>query len=263
MISTADLINLGFLDHPFLIYPDTRFYYPHISEQRKVIEVVYGFINNNTDPQKNLGVVTGPASSGKTILAQKIAATVHPFLSQGVTHGIYLNTNVITEPRHFLMTILEWLNLPSSRSNENRLNSLFDYLDSTPEGLLMVLDGPPVDQEYLSEMLRWSVEHNKKIKVLIFLNDLFDTSANLGELNAFLGLYHPFKAPTQREIANLLLSRCKMAGHVDPLGLLTESALTEIVKKAHPSLVQAMTLSAALLEEIAMKKQKEIFSFNL
>ena len=258
MISTTDLINEKFLEHPFLRYGDTRFFYPHINEQRKVLEVANSFIGESNDPQKSLGVLAGPIGSGKTMLAMKLAAGVHPGLDQGVSHGVYINTNTITEPRHFLMTLVDSLGLPSSRSNANRLDSIFDYLQQSGESLLMVLDGPPVDQTYLNEMLNWSVEHNKKIRALIFLQDLYETTTNLGDLNEFLGLYHPFRAPSIQEIANLLYSRSKMAGHPDPLKLMDEQSILDIAREARGSLTNALIQAAQYLENLIEEKKNRL-----
>ena len=258
MIKSIDLIKAGLLEHPFLRYGDTRFYYPHIAEQRKVLEVAYSFLQDDRDPQKNLGVITGPIGSGKTILAQKLAETVHPLLGMGVTHGLYINTNTITEPRHFLMTVIDALGLSLSRSNADRLLSIYDFLSNPEESLLLVLDGPPVDQDYLYGMLQWSVENNRSIKTLVFLQDLFDTKANLGDLNVFLGLYHPFQAPSVQEIANLLYSRCKMAGLQNPLNLLDEANILEIAANARGSFTIALSLASAYLEEVVYEKNNRL-----
>ncbi len=258
MISTKDLVNANFLEHPFLMYPDTRFFFPHFTEQRKVIEIAYGFMSSSNDPQKNLGVIAGPVGAGKTMLALKLASSVHANLDQGITHGIYMKTNTITEPRHFLMTVIDALGLPSARSNANRLESIFNHLADTPQGLLLVLDGPPVDQDYLFEMLTWSVENNKKIKTLIFLQDLYETTTNLGDLNEFLGLYHPFRAPSVQEIANMLYSRCKMAGHPDPLSLLDENEILNIASSSHNSLTNALIQANQYLEELLEEKKSKL-----
>jgi len=254
MIKTTDLIKAGFLEHPFLRYVDTRFFFPHIAEQRKVLEVAYSFLLDDRDPQKNLGVIAGPVGAGKTMLAQRLASMVHPQLAMGSTHGLYINTNNITEPRHFLMTVIDALGLPLSRSNSDRLNSIYAFLKRPDRSLLLVLDGPPVDQEYLYGMLQWSVENNKSIKALVFLQDLFDTTANLGDLNTFLGLYHPFRAPEVQEIANMLYSRCKMAGLTNPLNLLDEKKILEISAAAHASLSTALSLAADYLETVILNK---------
>lgn len=263
MISTTDLVNAKFLEHPFLRYTDPRFFFPHLAEQRKVLEVAYGFIIDNNDPQKNLGVLAGPIGSGKTMLAMKLAAGVHPNLDQGVTHGIYMNTNTVTEPRHFLMGVVDALGLPSSRSNANRLETIFDFLSDSPQGLLLVLDGPPVNQDYLHEMLSWSVENKKRIKALVFLQDLYETTTNFGGLNAFLGLYHPFRAPSIQEIANLLYSRCKLAGHPDPLSLLDEQAILNIAAEAHGSLTTALIQASQYLEQLIEEKKKRLTIMNI
>jgi Cdc6-like AAA superfamily ATPase len=258
MLSTTDLIKENFLEHPFLRYGDPRFFFPHISEQRNVLEVAWGFINDQNDPKKNLGVIAGPVGSGKSMLAMKIAAGIHPGLKQSVGYGIYMNTNTVTEPRHFLMAVIDALGLPSSRSNANRMESIFKHLNLSPKGLLLVLDGPPVDQEYLHEMLAWSVENMKKIKALVFLQDLNETATNLGGLNEFLGLYHPYRAPSTQEIANLLYSRCKMAGHPNPLTLLDEKQILEIAASAHGSLTNALMLANEYLERIIEEKKNRL-----
>lgn len=263
MITTIDLNNAGFLEHPFLRYSDTRLFFPHISEQRKAIEVANSFLLNNADPQKNLGVIAGPIGSGKTILAQQMAGVVHQQLTMGATHGIYINTNTITEPRHFLMTIIDSLGLPLSRSNADRLDTIFSYLADPAKTLLLVLDGPPVDQDYLYSMLKWSVENNKGIKTLVFLQDLYETTTNLGDLNAFLGLYHPFRAPSVQETANMLYSRCKMAGHSNPLDLLDEERILEIASNSRASLTNALIDATKYLEAVILEKKNKLLIMDV
>ncbi len=258
MITILDLLENGFLEHPFLRYNDTRFFFPHIHEQRRVLEVANSFIQDQKDPSKNLGVIAGAVGSGKSMLALKLAET--RFLSGSRTSvlGLYMNTNTVTEPRHFLMAVIETLGLPSSRSNANRIDSIFEHLSASEDQLLLVLDGPPVDQEYLTQLLKWSVENNKKIKTLVFLQDLNNTVSNIGSLSQFLGLYVPFRAPGAQEIANLLYSRCKMAGHPDPLKLLSEQAIIEIAEKARGSLSEALKMAAAYLDGLLEEKKTKL-----
>lgn len=258
MISTTDLLEARFLEHPFLHYTDTRFFFPHLSEQRKVLEVAHSFISEQKDPSKNLGVIAGAVGSGKSMLAMKLAETRYLTGNRSSVLGLYMNTNTVTEPRHFLMTVIETLDLPSSRSNANRIESIFERLSASDDQLLLVLDGPPVDQEYLTQLLDWSVENNKKIKTLIFLQDLNNTVSNIGSLNQFLGLYVPFRSPGTQEIANLLYSRCKMAGHPDPLKLLSEQTIFEIAEKSRGSLSEALSMAATYLEDLLEENKSKL-----
>jgi len=258
MISTSDLLDNQLLENPFQRYADTRFFYPNLSEQRKVLEVAYGFITDQKDPSKNLGVIAGSAGSGKSMLAQKLSQVNFDTADGGHTLGLYLNTNTITEPRHFLMAVIETLGLPSSRSNTDRVESIFSRLEESPDRLLMVLDGPPVDQEYLTQLSEWSVEHNKKIKTLVFLQDINNTTANIGTLNQFLGLYVPFRSPSTTEIAALLYWRCLMAGHSEPFRLLSEKTFMEVADNAHGSLLEALRLAHEALEsQISLKNSEQ------
>lgn len=79
MITSKDLLDVKLLEHPFIRYADTRFFYPGLSEQRKVLEVAYDFIADQKDPSKNLGVIAGPSGGGKSILAMKLAQTQFRF----------------------------------------------------------------------------------------------------------------------------------------------------------------------------------------
>jgi len=257
MLSTLDLLSVGLLEHPFLHYPDTRFFYPSINEQRRVLEVASSFILDQKDPSKNLGVITGAVGSGKSMLAMKVASTRYLSSARASVLGLYMNTNTVTEPRHFLMAVIETLGLPSARSNANRIESIFEYLDEHNDELLLVLDGPPVDQEYLTQLLAWSVENTKKIRTLIFLQDLNNTTSNIGGLNQFLGLYVPFRAPGLQEVASLLYARLRMAGAADPLALLPEQAALSIADQANGSLTNALALASTHLEEqIALRKNR-------
>jgi len=259
MISTLDLLSNGLLEHPFVHYPDTRFFYPLINEQRRVLEVASSFIQDQKDPSKNLGVIAGAVGSGKSMLAMKVAATRYLTNTRASVLGLYMNTNTVTEPRHFLMAVIETLGLPSARSNANRIESIFEYLDEHNDELLLVLDGPPVDQEYLTQLLSWSVEHTKKIRTLIFLQDLNNTTSNIGSLNQFLGLYVPFRAPSVQEIASLLYARLKMAGSADPLALLPEQVALSIADQARGSLTNGLTLASAYLEDQIEAKKNRLY----
>ncbi|HNW95407.1 MAG TPA: AAA family ATPase [Anaerolineaceae bacterium] len=259
MLSTQDLLSAGLLEHPFLHYPDTRFFYPLMSEQRRVLEVASSFILDQKDPSKNLGVIAGAVGSGKSMLAMKAAAARYQTSTRASVLGLYMNTNTLTEPRHFLMAVVETLGLPSARSNANRIESIFEYLDGHNDELLLVLDGPPVDQEYLTQLLSWSVEHTKKIRTLIFLQDLNNTTSNIGSLNQFLGLYVPFRAPGEQEVASLLYARLRMAGAADPLALLPEQAALSIAEQAKGSLTNALTLAGTFLEEQIDARKSRLF----
>lgn len=248
MLTTTDLLQAQFLEHPFARYGDTRFFYPHLSEQRKVLEVAYGFIGDQKDPSKNLGVIAGPTGGGKSVLAMKLAETVFQGPSRGKVLGLYMNTNTVTEPRHFLMAVIDRLGLPSSRSNANRIESIFERMSEGDDQLLLVLDGPPVDQEYLTQMLDWSVENNKKIKTLIFLQDINNMTSNIGSLNQFLGLYLPFRSPDVDEIVNLLYARMMSAGNPDPIKLIPEEEMLAIAAEARGSLSEALRLASEQLE---------------
>lgn len=249
MINSNDLLNVNLLEHPFERFTDTRFFYPGISEQRKVLEVAYGFIADQKDPSKNLGVIAGPSGGGKSMLAMKVAQAKLRFEGQGDVLGLYMNTNTLTEPRHFLMAIVDLLGLRGSRSNADRIDSILDYLKKSQEQLLLVLDGPPVDLEYMDQLLSWSIENNKKIKSLIFLQDLNKTTSNIGSLNQYLGLYFPFRNASASEIAAMLYARMQAAGHPNPLELLPETKLFEIAEDSRRSLSEAMRLASIALEE--------------
>lgn len=248
MITSSDLIQNGLFEHPYLRYKDTRFFYPGLREQRRVLEVVTAFISDQKDPAKNLGVITGPSAGGKSMLAMKLAQTRYLNETRGEVFGLYLNTNNMTEPRHFLMAVLDTLELSSTRSNAGRLDAIFERLSGSEDQLLMVLDGPPVDQDYLTQLLSWSVEHQKRIKALIFLQDRNNITANIGSLNSFMGLYVPFRAPEVEELASLLYARALYAGCTDPLQFFSESEFLELAKRANGSLSEALQLAERALE---------------
>ncbi|MEA4813070.1 MAG: hypothetical protein VB108_10960 [Anaerolineaceae bacterium] len=259
MITPKQLLDAGLLENPFQRYADTRFFYPNLSEQRKVMEVAYGFISDQKDPAKNLGVIAGSAGAGKGMLAMKLAQSALPGISadpaqpksaHGHTLGLYLNTNTVTEPRHFLMAVLETLGVPASRSNANRLEGIFERLETSEDQLLIVHDGPPVEQEYLTQLLSWSVEHEKKIKTLIFLQDLNNTVSNIGSLASFLGLYVPFRAPAPAEIVSCLYARMIFAGLEEPELLLPQEEAMQIATESKGNLNAALQLAHQHLEEL-------------
>ena len=255
MITPVDLIHFDLLENPFTRFGDTRFFYPGLSGQRQALEATHHFISSQKDPAKNLGVVSGGSGSGKSMLAMKLAETRFPTSGRGTHFGLYMNTNTVTEPRHFLMSVIETLGLPSSRSNANRIESIFERLESSDDQLLIVLDGPPIDQDYLNQMLAWSVEHNKKIKTIIFLQDINNNTSNIGALNQFLGLYVPFRAPEVVEVASLLYARMMSAGHPDPLKLIPQETMFNLAEQSHGSLSEALRLGSEHLEKL-LEEQK-------
>ncbi len=86
-----------------------------------MLEVAHGFIADQKDPSKNLGVIAGPSGGGKSMLAMKLAETHFTFEQRGQVLGLYMNTNTLTEPRHFLMAVIETLSPALFRSNANRM----------------------------------------------------------------------------------------------------------------------------------------------
>ncbi len=254
MINTEKLLDAKLLEHPFERYADTRFFFPGLSEQRRVLDVAFRFIADQKDPSKNLGVIAGPSGGGKSMLAMKLAQANMRFEGQGELLGLYMNTNTLTEPRHFLMAIVDRLGLRGSRSNADRIDSVLSYLQESKEQLLLVLDGPPVDYDYLDQLLSWSIENNKKIKTLLFLQDLNNITSNIGPLNQYLGLYFPFRNASNLEIAAMLLARMQAAGHPKPLELLPESKLFEIAEQSRASLSEALRLASIALEEAILSK---------
>lgn len=254
MPDSFELLQTSFFEHPFQRYADTRYFYPGVSEQRKVLSVANDFIYDNSDPSKNLGVFAGPSGGGKSMLAMKIAQTHYSSPGVGKIFGMYMNTNTLTEPRHFLMALIETLSLPSSRSNANRIDSIFERLQESNDQLLIVLDGPPVDQEYLTLLLEWSVENNKKIKTIIFLQDINNVTSNIGALSQFLGLYVPFRQPSQAELIDLLTYRMLSAGNLDPQSVISEDDLRELTTSHGSSISECLSAAADLLEVKRFKK---------
>ena len=261
MPDSFDLIRANFFENPFQRYADTRYFYPGVSEQRKVLSIASDFVYQNNDPSKNLGVFAGPSGGGKSMLAMKIAQTHYSAQQNGQIFGMYMNTNTLTEPRHFLMALIETLSLPSSRSNANRLDSIFERLEENNDQLLIVLDGPPVDQEYLTQLLEWSVENNKKIKTLIFLQDINNVTSNIGSLSQFLGLYVPFRQPTQHELINLLYYRMFAAGNLNPQTLISREEMLELTSK-HSSISDCMNAAADLNRVKAEKLTPKTSAFD-
>ncbi len=102
------------------------------------------------------------------MLAMKAASTRYLTNARSSVLGLYMNTNTVTEPRHFLMAVIETLGLPSARSTANRIESIFDYLDEHNDELLLFWTGRLVAQDISPSLLSWSVEHTKKIRTIIF-----------------------------------------------------------------------------------------------
>jgi hypothetical protein len=261
MPESSDLLKTNFFEHPFQRYPDTRYFYPGVAEHRKVLTVAGDFVLENNDPSKSLGVFAGPSGGGKSMLAMKIAQTNYPLPGNGHVYGLYMNTNTLTEPRHFLMALIETLSLPSSRSNANRLETIFERLEASEDQLLIVLDGPPVDQEYLTQLLEWSVENKKKIKTLIFLQNINNITSNIGSLSQFLGLYLPFRLPGTQEMNNLLYYRMFAAGCLNPRQLIGAEEMSELVSKPGVSIAEALSAASDLLQTLSSRKRTALEEF--
>lgn len=250
MPDSADLIKARIFENPFRRYGDTRYFYPGVSEQAKVLTVARDFVFEDNDPSKSLGVFAGPSGGGKSMLAMKLAQTHYQIPGNGHVFGLYMNTNTLTEPRHFLMALIETLSLPSSRSNADRLETIFERLQDGNDQLLIVLDGPPVDQEYLTQLLEWSRENKKKIKTLIFLQNINNITSNIGNLSQFLGLYLPFRQPGPQEMLDLLYFRMFSAGCLSPRELISIDEMKELVSK-QSSISEALAAAAALLQTLS------------
>jgi hypothetical protein len=99
------------------------------------------------------------------------------------------------------------------------------------------------------------VEHNKKIKTIIFLQDINNNTSNIGSLNQFLGLYVPFRAPEVVEVASLLYARMISAGNPDPLKLIPQETILYLAEQSRGSLSEALRLSSEHLEKL-LEEQK-------
>lgn len=263
MPNSSDFIKSNFFEHPFQRYGDTRYFYPGVAEQRKVLNVARDFVFENNDPSKNLGVFAGPSGGGKSMLAMKIAQTHYQLSGNGHVFGLYMNTNTLTEPRHFLMALIDTLSLPSSRSNANRFESIFERLDGSNDQLLIVLDGPPVDEEHLTQLLDWSKENNKKIKTLIFLQNINNITSNIGNLSQFLGLYLPFRQPSPQEMVNLLYYRMFAAGNPDPRELIDQEAMKGLASD-QGSISDCLSKASDYLQALTnhTDNNSDLFSFS-
>ena len=109
MISTSDLLDNYFLEHPFLLR-DTRFF-TRTSGTAQSDGGCWRFHLDEKDPSKNLGIMAPPAVEACRRWLSEVAFTRE---DNGQTLGLYLNTNTLTEPRHFLMAVLETLRLSRS-----------------------------------------------------------------------------------------------------------------------------------------------------
>lgn len=260
MPNSSDFIKSNFFEHPFQRYGDTRYFYPGVAEQRKVLNVARDFVFENNDPSKNLGVFAGPSGGGKSMLAMKTAQTSYHFSDNGHVFGLYMNTNTLTEPRHFLMALIDTLSLPSSRSNSNRLESIFERLHDSNDQLLIVLDGPPVDEEHLTLLLDWSKENKKKIKTLIFLQNINNITSNIGNLSQFLGLYLPFRQPSPQEMLNLLYYRMFAAGNPNPRDLIDLEEMRQLVSN-QGSIAECLSLASDHLQSLTIQSINESDDF--
>ena len=126
-----------------------------------------------------------------------------------------------------------------------------------------MLDGPPFDQDYLMQMLGWSVEHNKKIKTIIFLQDINNNTSNIGSLNQFLGLYVPFRAPDAVETASYVraddVCGASRSVETDP-----QETMLSLAEQSRGSLSEALRLGNDYLENCSKsKRQLALGSFTL
>jgi hypothetical protein len=104
--------------------------------------------------------------------------------------------------------------------------------------------------------LEWSVENNKKIKTIIFLQDINNVTSNIGALSQFLGLYVPFRLPSQAELIELLTYRMLSAGNPDPRSVFSEDELHELTASHGNSISECLGAATELLDAKRFRKGK-------
>ena len=65
MIDSFQLLKAGFFENPFQRYADTRYFYPGVSEQRKVLSVASDFIMITAILPKIWGCSPAPLAGAK------------------------------------------------------------------------------------------------------------------------------------------------------------------------------------------------------
>jgi hypothetical protein len=113
-----------------------------------------------------------------------------------------------------------------------------------------------VDQEYLTQLLEWSVENNKKIKTIIFLQDINNVTSNIGLLSQFLGLYVPFRLPSQAVLIELLNYRMLSAGNLEHLSVFSEDDLRDLTASHGNSISECLAAATELLDVKKFRKGK-------
>jgi len=256
----------GINDNPFLPYPDHRFFVPVIHEQNEAIRIMNNFLVSNAE--NGLIVFTVPTGWGKTTVAKQIVNSFTPGLQRGTNRGVYMDGNLLLNNRQFLIDLLELLNVEGHRSNAQRLENFYNYVDHLSSGLLLLIDNEPTDFELIGpalyDFLEWSKNHNNKIRIGLFARDLIEPAEYLGKLQEHLAHYQRFTGATVPELVRLLVGRCKMAGIQDPIHeLFSESAWIEFAEKGQPSILAVMRHANAAFEDwVSAKKESMRHEFN-
>ncbi len=243
------LKQLGYLYHPFIAYADQRCFVNQVAEQRKVLESSLDFIRNST--QKNLAVYSFPAGTGRTTLAKLVTHSILPGVDYTVNHSAFINGIGMGSSRLFLMRLLEALELPGSRANEKRLETLRGWL-KTQNGLVVVFDGLPEYTDDISDLLAWARKTDMRFKVVLFESAHFDINTQLGKLSEHLGLYQTINAPTELEIATVLMGRERRA-HTGDSGLIPREQFEKLAQEGYPSLRKAIRIAYQFLEDFATR----------
>ena len=153
--------RLGLLENPYAPYGDDRYFFP-TEEQVFVYKELLSSIEEKT--LKNISIVIGEASIGKTSLAKRLfhAVAVTPEL---LTSGIYFDDpkNTAT-PAKLLKRIFLELNLPPEKNMEERIKALQQHLQKRMRekgsSILIVVDGDmlPETIDILFELANWFQE---------------------------------------------------------------------------------------------------------
>jgi type II secretory pathway predicted ATPase ExeA len=226
---TKRLQRLGFIENPFLSYPDGRYFYPCHEHQTLYQEVLRIIVEKR---RRGIALVRGDAGTGKSMLARRLVGTAFPSSDVNAI-GVLLHKKIST-PTTLVRMINSALDLPTERTYEGRLDILRRFaesLGSEGNSLFISIDAEvkPDVVATLVDMASWQQDEQHLVQFALFSDDnVFSLEEKRPSLTQYVGFRNTLGPLTWRSASDLVDARIRMAGRVAPL--FTDDALDTLIE---------------------------------